>query len=81
MHYKVGSFGVICIEMDGVIVLSIHARVHHKNTGFNDGAFAGFEDHRTDGQIGGSASLQDFDVWILFETQRTSTGVGHFDLE
>jgi hypothetical protein len=30
-------------------MLSIHAGMHHEDTGLNCGAFTGFEYHRTDG--------------------------------
>jgi hypothetical protein len=62
-------------------MLSIHAGVHHKDAGLNGCAFTGLEDHRTDGQIGRSASLQYFDERVLLETQRPGTGVGDLDLE
>jgi hypothetical protein len=48
---------------------SIHTFMHHEHTGFNCGAFARLEYHRTDGEFGRSASLQDFDVWLFLEPQ------------
>jgi hypothetical protein len=60
---------------------SIHAFVHHENSGFDRGAFTGFECHRTDGQFGRSAPLQYFDVGLFREAERARPGIGHLDLE
>jgi hypothetical protein len=67
--------------MHGVIVWAIHAGVHHEDSGLDRSAFAGIEDHRTDGQIRRSAPLQDFDVWFLLEAQHSVASVGDFDGE
>jgi hypothetical protein len=55
--------------------------VHHKHTGFDDRAFAGLEYHRTDGQFGRSAPLDNFDIRFFFEAQGTRTRVGDLDLK
>lgn len=81
MDHQVRIPGIICLEMDRVIVFAVHPRMHHEDAGFNGRALAGFEDHRTDGQIGGSASLQNLDIWILIETQQSITGVCNIELE
>jgi hypothetical protein len=49
MHYKIWLGWVIGFKMNAIIVLAIHAGVHHENGGFNRCAFAGLEYHRTDG--------------------------------
>ncbi len=49
MDHEIGIAWVICSQMYCIIMLAIHAWVHHKNAGFNLGAFAGLEYHRTDG--------------------------------
>jgi hypothetical protein len=58
---------------------TIHAFMHHKDTGLNSGAFAGLENHRTDGELWGSAPLQNFDIWRFFETQTTITCIRDLD--
>jgi hypothetical protein len=81
MHNQIWICWVIRHEMHSIIMLSIHAGVHHEDAGFDGSAFAGPEDHRTDGQLGRSASLQNFDAWLPFEAQYTIAGVGDFDRE
>jgi hypothetical protein len=77
MNNQICVPGIIGHKVNRVFMLAVHARMHHKDAGFYGCAFAGFEDHRTDGQIGRSASLQDFDIRILFKTQRPIAGVGN----
>ena len=60
---------------------TVHAFVHHEGAGFNDRAFARFEYHRTDGQLGRSASLHDFDVGLFREAQRPCASVRDLDGE
>ena len=67
MHYKIRILWIICLEMDCIVMGSIHPRMHHKDTGFNRCTFAGLEDHRTDGQFRRSTSLYDFDVRLFLE--------------
>jgi hypothetical protein len=67
--------------MNGIVVFPVHAGVHHENRGFNVSAFAGFECHRTDGQIRRSAPLQYFDIWFLLKAQEPITAVRDFDFE
>ena len=55
--------------MNPEVVRTVHAFVHHEDTGLDDCAFARLEYHRTDGQFGRSAALQYFDVWFFLETQ------------
>ena len=81
MHDQIWVVWIIGLEMDGIVVFPVHARVHHEDRGFHESAFAGFECHRTDGQFGGSASLQDFDVWLSFESKQAVAAVGDLDLE
>lgn len=81
MHNQVGIFWVICYEMHRIIVFSVHAWVHHEDAGCDVRALAGLEDHRTDGQLGRSASLQNFDIRLLFEAQPAVAVVGDFDPE
>jgi hypothetical protein len=81
MHDQIGIVWVIRYEMQRIIVLSVHAGVHHEDAGFDGCAFAGLEDHRTDGQFGRSAALQDLDMGLLLEAQRAIAGVGDFDRE
>jgi hypothetical protein len=49
MNDEIGVVCVIGLEMHCIIVRSIHAFMHHKDTGFDCCAFAGLEYHRTDG--------------------------------
>lgn len=49
MDYKIRVLRIIRFDVHCVIMLSIHARMHHEDTGLNYGAFTGFEYHRTDG--------------------------------
>ena len=58
---------------------TVHAFVHHEDTGLNDRTFTRLEYHRTDGKLGGSASLQYFDVRLFLETQCAIACVGDFD--
>ena len=58
---------------------TVHAFMHHKDTRLNDCALTGFEYHRTDGQFGRSASLDDFDIRLLLEPQCAIARVGDFD--
>src|SRR5215211_1303715 len=65
--------------MQPIVMRTIHTRMHHKDAGFNRCAFAGLEYHRTDGQLGRSASLQYFNVRLFLEPQGSISSVG--DLE
>ncbi len=67
IHNHIGLNRIIGDEMYCKVVRAIHAFVHHKDAGFNRGAFTGLKDHRTDGQLGWSAPLHDFDVGNLCE--------------
>src|SRR6266498_4328882 len=67
--------------MHRIIVLSIHARMHHKDSRFKRCAFTGLEYHRTDGQVGRSASLQYFNEWLFLESQCTIPFVGNLEGE
>jgi hypothetical protein len=49
MYDEIGIAWIICFQVYGVIVLAVHAWMHHENAGFNLGAFTGLEYHRTDG--------------------------------
>lgn len=81
MHNEVGVLGIVCHEMHGEIVRAIHAAVHYEVAGGDRRAFSGFEDHRTDGQIGRSATLQDLDIRPLGETQFGAADIGHLEIE
>jgi len=59
----------------------VHPWMHHENGGFDVGAFARLQGHRTDGQVRRSAPLQDFDVRLLFEPQDTIAGIRDLDAE
>jgi hypothetical protein len=65
--------------MNPKIMRTVHAFVHHEDTGFNNRAFTGFEYHRTDGKLRRSASLQYFNVWFFFEAQYAVACVGDFN--
>ncbi len=79
MHDQIAVPWIIGLKMDGVIMRSIHTGVHHENAGFDCRAFTGLENHRTDGQFRRSATLQHFDVGLLFEAQRSIPGIGDLD--
>ncbi len=49
MNDQIGIGWIIRLEMHGIVMRTIHARMHHKDTGFNCSAFTGLEYHRTDG--------------------------------
>jgi hypothetical protein len=77
----IGLGRVIGYQMEGEVVRAIHAFVHHKNGRLNRGAFAGFENHRTDGQAGRSTPLSDFDVRFFPEPERAISSIGDLDRE
>jgi len=41
---------VIRVQVNAKIMNAVHTCVHHKNGGFDGGALARLQDHRTDGQ-------------------------------
>lgn len=49
MDHHVGIGWIIRFEMNSKVMRTIHPFVHHKDIGFNLGALAGLEYHRTDG--------------------------------
>jgi hypothetical protein len=57
MHNQVRLLGVIAFQMHRKIVRTIHTFMHHEYAGFYRGAFARIENHRTDGQVGWSATF------------------------
>jgi len=67
--------------MNCKVMWTVHAFVHHEDTGLNSCAFARSEYHRTDGQLRRSASLEDFDVWLILEAQCSITRIGDLDLK
>jgi len=75
MDDEIRVLRIIRFEVHSVIMLSIHAWMHHENAGFDYSAFTGLEYHRTDGQVGRSASLQYFDVWLFAKAQCTVPSV------
>lgn len=75
MHYKISILWIICLEMDCIIMGSIHPRMHHEHAGFDRCTFTGLEDHRTDGQFRRSAPLQNFDIGLFLKPQRSITCV------
>ena len=81
MNYQIRILWVIDLEMHSIIMPTVHTGMHHENAGINGCTFAGFECHRTDGQFGRSAPLQNFDDGFLFETQHAITIVGDFNRE
>jgi hypothetical protein len=81
MNNQVRGIRIVGLEVYPVVVLAIHARMHHENAGLEIGAFAWFECHRTDGQAGRSAALQYFNVRLLFKPKQAIPGVSHLDLE
>ena len=81
IYNQVGVVRVIRDQMHSEIVRPIHAFMHHEHSRLYYCAFTGLQYHRTDGQFGRSAPLQDFDVGLLFEAQRTVTGICDLDGE
>jgi hypothetical protein len=49
MDYNVRIGGIISLQMHCIVVLAIHAWMHHEDTRFNIRALTGLEYHRTDG--------------------------------
>src|SRR5215217_5417283 len=76
MDNKIRVGRVVGLQMYGIVVWTIHARMHHENTGFNSCALTRLEYHRTDGQVGRSAPLQYFNVRFFLELQGTLPVVG-----
>ena len=76
MHNQISVGWIIGLEMNGIVMRSIHPFMHHEDTGFNCGGLTGLKYHRTDGQFGRSASLQYFNVRLFLEPQRTVTRIG-----
>jgi hypothetical protein len=68
MHHRIGCGGIIRLQMHREVVRSLHTGMHHEDARMNGSAFAGFEHHRTDGQLRRSTSIHDFDVGFVFET-------------
>ena len=68
VHNQIGICRIVRLEMNPKVMRTVHAFVHHEDTGFNDRAFARIEYHRTDGQLRRSAPLQYFNVRFIFES-------------
>ena len=68
MDHEIGIVRIVCFQVNSIIMLAIHPWMHHENTGFDCGGLTGLEYHRSDGQVGRSAPLQNFDVRIFFES-------------
>ena len=49
VDYEIGSAWIVCFQMHGIVVLAIHAWMHHEDAGVNLSAFTRLEYHRTDG--------------------------------
>jgi len=49
IHDQIRVVGIICFQMHPEVVRTIHAFVHHEDTGLDSCAFTGLEYHRTDG--------------------------------
>jgi hypothetical protein len=49
MNYQIGVSWIIRFQMHGIVMLAIHAGMHHEDTGFDRCAATGTEYHRTDG--------------------------------
>ncbi len=79
VHNQIWILSIVRLQMHRKVMRTIHTFVHHENAGLDRSAFAGLENHRTDGQIGRSASLQYFNVGLVFEAQRTRACVGDLD--
>lgn len=58
---------------------TVHDLVHHEHIGLDDCGFARFEDHRTDDQLGRSASLQYLYVRLLLEAECSVSCIGDLD--
>src|SRR5215213_7775890 len=65
--------------MNPEIVRTIHAFMHHEDSRLDHSAFTGLKYHRTDGQFRRSASLQHFDIRLLFESQHAIANVRDLD--
>ena len=76
MDDKIRVGGVVGLEMYGIVVGTIHARMHHEDTRFNCCALTRLEYHRTDGQVGRSAPLQYFNVRFFLELQGALPFIG-----
>ena len=46
---EIGIGWIIRVEMHGKVMGTIHAWMHHEDTGFDCGGLTGLEYHRTDG--------------------------------
>jgi hypothetical protein len=79
IHDQIRVVRIICFQMHPEVVRTIHPFMHHEDTGLYGCAFTGLEYHRTDGQLGRSASLQYFDVRLFFETKYAISAVRDFD--
>ncbi len=49
MDNEVGIGWIVRFQMYGIVVLAIHAGMHHEDAGLNCSAVSGFDYHRTDG--------------------------------
>jgi hypothetical protein len=49
MDNQIGIGWIIRLQMNGIVMGTIHTRVHHEDAGFNCGGLTGLEYHRTDG--------------------------------
>ena len=66
---------IIRVEVQAEIVLATHITVHQISKR-DRSAFAGLEDHRTDGRCGGSAPLFNFKIRCFGEEERLIAHVG-----
>lgn len=79
IHNHIRIYRVVGPEMNSEVMWTIHAFVHHEDTGLDNCAFTGLEDHRTDGKLRGSAPLNYLDVRVFLETPCAVACVRHFD--
>lgn len=49
MHYQIGIAWIIGLQMHSIVVLAVHAGMHHEDAGLDCGAVTRLEYHRTDG--------------------------------
>jgi hypothetical protein len=49
VDHEIGIAWIIRFQVYGIVMLAIHAWMHHEDAGVNLSAFTGLEYHRTDG--------------------------------
>lgn len=81
MHQQFWSLGIVCLEMNGKVVLAIHACMHHEFRGLNIGTLPWIKSHGAYGEFRGATSFDHLKIGRLLEAKDTVSSVSYFDLD